>query len=58
MSDDLYERGVLAWSESQAALLRRLAQGERVNEVDWAHVVEEIEDVGCRNATRYAATFD
>jgi Domain of unknown function DUF29 len=46
MSDDLYERDVLAWSESQAALLRRLARGERVNDVDWAHVVEEIEDVG------------
>ena len=46
MSDDLYERDVLAWSESQAALLRRLARGERVNDVDWEHVVEEIEDVG------------
>ena len=46
MSDDLYERDVLAWSESQADLLRRLARGERVNDVDWAHVVEEIEDVG------------
>jgi hypothetical protein len=46
MSDDLYERDVLAWSESQAALLRRLARVERVNDVDWAHVVEEIEDAG------------
>jgi hypothetical protein len=46
MSDDLYEQDVLAWSESQAALLRRLARGERVNDLDWAHVVEEIEDVG------------
>jgi hypothetical protein len=46
MSDDLYERDVLAWSESQAELLRRLARGERVNDVDWAHVVEEIEGVG------------
>lgn len=27
-------------------LLRRLARGERVNDVDWEHVVEEIEDVG------------
>lgn len=44
--DDLYERDVLAWSESQAALPRRLARGERVNDVDWAHVVEELEDVG------------
>jgi hypothetical protein len=26
--------------------LRRVAGGERVNDVDWTHVVEEIEDVG------------
>ena len=30
----------------QADLLRRVARGERVNEVDWEHVIEEIEDVG------------
>jgi Domain of unknown function DUF29 len=46
MSDDLYDRDVLAWSEHQAALLRRVARGERLNDVDWDHVVEEIEDVG------------
>ena len=46
MPDDLYDRDVLAWSEHQADLLRRLARGERVNDVDWEHVVEEIEDVG------------
>jgi len=46
MPDDLYDRDVLAWSEHQADLLRRLARGERVSEVDWEHVVEEIEDVG------------
>ena len=46
MPDDLYHRDVLSWSEHQAALLRRLARGERVNDVDWEHVVEEIEDVG------------
>src|SRR5271165_4336266 len=46
MPDDLYERDALAWSERQAALLRRVARGERVNDVDWDHVVEEIEDVG------------
>jgi hypothetical protein len=46
MPDDLYDRDVLAWSEHQAALLRRIARGERVNDVDWDHVVEEIEDVG------------
>ncbi|MSP01317.1 MAG: DUF29 domain-containing protein [Acetobacteraceae bacterium] len=46
MSDDLYDRDILTWSEHQADLLRRLARGEGVNGVDWAHVVEEIEDVG------------
>jgi hypothetical protein len=45
MSGDLYEADILAWSEQQAALLRRVARGERVNTVDWEHVVEEIEDV-------------
>jgi hypothetical protein len=46
MPDDLYDRDVLAWSEHQATLLRRVARGERVNDIDWTHVVEEIEDVG------------
>jgi hypothetical protein len=46
MPDDLYE-DALAWSEQQAGLLRRLARGERVNDdVDWANVIEEIQDVG------------
>jgi hypothetical protein len=46
MAGDLYWDDTLAWSEQQAALLRRVASGERVNDVDWAHVIEEIEDVG------------
>jgi hypothetical protein len=46
MPDDLYDRDILAWSEHQVALLRRAARGERVNDIDWAHVVEAIEDVG------------
>jgi Domain of unknown function DUF29 len=46
MSDQLYDRDILAWSEHQAKLLRRVARGERVNDIDWMHVVEEIEDVG------------
>jgi len=42
-----YDADILLWSEHQAALLRRLAAGERVNDqVDWANVVEEIESVG------------
>lgn len=46
MLDSLYERDILAWSQHQADLLRRLGRGERVNDLDWAHVAEEIEDVG------------
>lgn len=46
MSD--YDTDILLWSEQQAALLRRLAAGERVNDaaLDWANIAEEIEDVG------------
>ena len=46
MPDGLYEYEVLAWSQYQAELLRRAGRGERMNDVDWAHVAEEIEDVG------------
>jgi hypothetical protein len=46
MLDDLYDRDILEWAGQQAALLRRVARGERVNEVDWDHVALEIEDVG------------
>ncbi len=45
--DSLYDTDALAWSEQQADLLRRLAAGERLNEaVDWANVIEEVQDVG------------
>ena len=44
---DLYETDALAWSEQQAALLRHVAKGERINEmVDWPNVIEEIEAMG------------
>lgn len=44
---DVYEADIVVWSEEQAALLRRLAAGERVNDlIDWTNVVEEIESVG------------
>jgi hypothetical protein len=46
MPDSLYDRDVLAWSQHQADLLRRLGQGQRVNDVDWTNVAEEIADVG------------
>ena len=45
--NDVYETDIVVWSDDQAALLRRLAAGERVNDlVDWANVIEEIESVG------------
>jgi hypothetical protein len=45
---DLYEADILRWSERQGALLRRLANGERVNDrdLDWTNISEEIEAVG------------
>ena len=46
MPDGLYERDILAWSQHQADLLRRLGRGERVNDVDWTNVAEEVESVG------------
>ncbi len=43
----LYERDALAWAEQQAALLDRMAAGERLNEaVDWPNVIGEVRDVG------------
>ncbi len=51
--NDLYEDDVLLWSERHAALLRRRAAGELVNdaELDWPSVAEKIETVG-RNELR------
>jgi Domain of unknown function DUF29 len=48
LMSDLYDTDILLWSERQAELLRRSAAGERVSdgELDWPHIVEEIEDVG------------
>jgi hypothetical protein len=45
---DLYDTDILTWSERQAALLRRVAAGERVNDpdLDWPNIIEEIESVG------------
>ncbi len=48
MVSDLYDDDILLWSERQAALLRRRAAGELVNDtdIDWPNVAEEIEDAG------------
>ena len=51
--DGLYDRDALEWAEQQAGLLARLAAGERVNAlVDWAHVIEEVRDVGLSELKR------
>jgi Domain of unknown function DUF29 len=44
----LYERDVVLWAEEQAAHLRSVAAGERVNDadLDWPNIIEEIESVG------------
>jgi len=50
---DLYDADILAWSEHQAALLRRRAAGELVNEadLDWPNLADEIEAWEVNNCT-------
>ena len=44
---ELYDTDVLEWSEHQARLLRRLAEGQPGNETpDWDNIIEEVEGVG------------
>ena len=44
---DLYGEDIRLWSETQSALLRRLAAGEAItDQVDWPHIIEEVEDRG------------
>jgi hypothetical protein len=47
---ELYDTDFVLWSEQQAERLRRLARGEKVNDVDWTNLVEEVESLG-RSAT-------
>ena len=47
---DLYVDDFVLWSEQQADRLRSLARGEKVNDVDWPNLVEEVESLG-RSAT-------
>lgn len=43
----LYDTDVVEWAEHQAALLRRVAAGEKLNEaVDWENIIDEVETVG------------
>ncbi|WP_428483816.1 DUF29 domain-containing protein [Rhodopila sp.] len=45
---NLYDTDVVAWSEQQAALLGRMAAGERIKstELDWPKIAEEIDALG------------
>ena len=45
---DLYDTDIALWSEHQAALLRRRAAGQLVNDadLDWPNIAEEIEALG------------
>lgn len=44
-----YDTDIVTGSEHQAALLRRVAAGERINnQVDWQNVIEEIEGLSQR----------
>ena len=45
---DLYDEDFTLWTEQQAALLRRRAAGELVNDadLDWQNIAEEIESMG------------
>jgi hypothetical protein len=45
-SDTLYRDDIYAWSKQQAEALRELQRRAPSNGVDWANVIEEIEDVG------------
>ena len=56
MSEDLHARDVVLWSERQAEALRRMRAGERVNDIDWDNVIEEVESLG-RSETKGVRTL-
>jgi hypothetical protein len=56
---DLYDSDILAWSEEQAAVLRRsAARGELPNDLDLENVVEEIESVGRSQLNRVESLIE
>jgi hypothetical protein len=46
MPDDPYRTDILTWSIEQAERLRRARAGERVSDLDWDNIIEEIETLG------------
>jgi hypothetical protein len=57
MPDDLYHTDILGWSKAQVERLRRLRRGELANDLDWEHVIEEIEDVGRSEVEQVRSLF-
>ena len=54
--NDLYETDTVAWSERQAALLRRVAAGERLNaKPNWTNIAGKIESLGKTQARELAS---
>jgi hypothetical protein len=51
---DLYEDDFTAWAEAQAEALRKRS----LNEVDWANVAEEIEDLGRSNTRTFQSLVE
>lgn len=52
--EDLYEADFYVWTQRQAAALRRLAEARPNLELDFPHLIEEVEDLGTsqRDAVR------
>jgi len=46
MEGSLYDDDYYTWSKRQAAALRALSARAPSNEVDWANLIEEVEDLG------------
>jgi hypothetical protein len=51
----LYDRDFFAWTQQQAALLRRAATGEPTSDLDLQNLAEEIESLGKRDRRALAA---
>lgn len=51
MDQSLYDEDFYTWTRRQAAALRALSARAPSNEVDWANLVEEVEDLG-KNVVR------
>jgi Domain of unknown function DUF29 len=47
--ESLYDRDFFAWTQQQAALLRRAAAGEPSSDLDLQNLAEEIESLGKRD---------